>query len=423
MKNILKYSGWLIAAALGITLLVVWTQLHHDHDHAHEHDETHEEVLSVGDIKEVILNEAQYKATDIQLGGFARKNMGEVLKVSGYTKLPPQNKAAVSVQLSGIIKQIQVVEGQYVKAGQLLANLQSLDYNNLRLEREKLTEQLSTAQASLEYLKLEYARQKELSDENVSAKKIFEKVSADLKREEGKIKSLTAQIGILSQNIEMGGNSASPMIPVTAPISGYISKIEVNIGTTASSGMMLFEIVDNSKIHIDLQVYEKDIYKMKVGQKIRFLLTNQNGQELSGTVFGVGQALDPDTKTIAIHAEIDNSTKALVAGMYVNAVVDLGSQEVEVLPSDAVVKAEGREFIFVWEETVQEHAHKGEAVHETEHHFQRIEVKTGASLLGFVQITPLQTFKNKDKIVTAGAFYLQSHLQKMQGGGGHGHAH
>ena len=310
-----------------------------------------------------------------------------------------------------------------MKAGQLLASLQSLSYNNLRLEREKLTEQLTSAQAHLEYLKLDFARQKELSEENVSAKKIFEKVSADLKLEETKIKSLQAQIDILSQNIAIGGNASSPIIPILAPISGYISKVDVNIGSSASPDMVLFEIVDNSKIHIDLQVYEKDVYKVKAGQKVRFVLTNQNGKELAGVIFGLGQALDPDSKTIAAHAEIDNSARNLVAGMYVNAVVDMGSQEVDVLPTDAVVKAEGRDFIFALEEKVAGHDHGGGDVHEAEFHFQRIEVKTGASQLGYIQVSPLQPFKNKDKIVKTGAYYLQSHLQKAEGGGGHGHAH
>ena len=362
MKNILKYSGWLIASALGIALLVVLL-MPHDHDHTtgdgHNHGEDahddHAEASST--VKEVGLNQAQFDAAGIKMSGFFRKNLSEVIKVSGYTKLPPQNKAAVSAPLSGLVKNIHVVEGQYVKAGQPLATLQSLEYNNLRLEREKMIEQLTGAEAHLTYLKLEYNRQKELSEENVSAKKVFEKISADLALEETKIKSLKAQIAILTQNIEIGGNAASAIVPVVAAISGYISKIEVNIGSTASPGLVLFEIVDNSKIHIDLQVYEKDIYKVKPGQKVRFMLTNQGKEELVGTIFSTSQALDEKTKTIAVHAEIDNPEKSLIVGMYINGVVDLGTKEVDALPADAIIKAEGREFVFVQKTAVHNHDH------------------------------------------------------------------
>ena len=56
------------------------------------------------------------------------------------------------------------MEGQYVKQGQVLATLQSMAYNNLRLERAKLMEQVQQSEGNLTYLRLEYARQKELSD-------------------------------------------------------------------------------------------------------------------------------------------------------------------------------------------------------------------------------------------------------------------
>lgn len=80
------------------------------------------------------------------------------------------------------------------------------------------------------------------------------------------------------------------------------------------------------------------------------------------------------------------------------------------MPQEAVIKAEGREFIFILE---------GEE--KGEYHFQRIEVKTGASQLGFVQITPLQDLKVEKNIVVKGAYYLQSHLQISEGGGGEEH--
>ena len=96
---------------------------------------------------------------------------------------------------------------------------------------------------------------------------------------------------------------------------------------------------------------------------------------------------------------------------------------------DAVIKAEGREFIFVWEkenmETQEEHAegekHEEGEAHEKEISFARIEVKTGTAQLGFVQVTPLVNIHHGDKIVVKGAYYLQAHLQKSEGGGGHAH--
>jgi cobalt-zinc-cadmium efflux system membrane fusion protein len=362
-------------------------------------------------VKEVHLNAAQYKATGLVFGGFEKKNLSEVINTNGYTKLPPQNQAQVSMSLSGTIKSIKAIEGQLVKQGQILATMQSMAYNQLRLEREKLHEQVQQSEGNLAYLRLEYARQKELSEENINAKKLFQKVSSDVNMEEIKIRALQNQIAILSQNIDLSGNSDSPLLNITAPISGHITEVNINIGSAVEVGKNLFTIVDNSKMHVDLLVYEKDLYKVKTGQTVRFILTNQNNAEYKGQIFSVGKSFKNETKSIAVHADIANEKQTLISGMYVNALIDVGNNAVVALPQEAIIKAEGRAFIFVLE---------GEE--KGEYHFQRIEVKTGAAQLGFVQITPLQELKADNNIVLKGAYYLQSHLQVSEGGGG-GHDH
>lgn len=417
---------------------------HEGHGHEGAEEPPHEKMVH--------LNEAQYRNAGIDTGWFEMKNLSEVINANGYTKLPPQNQAAVSVQLPGTIQSIRVIEGEYVKKGQTLATMQSMAYNNIRLEREKLVQDLNAAESNVEYLKLEYARQKELSDENVTAKKVLQKVSADLKTQEANIKTLTNQIAILGQNISIGGSAGSPVISIVAPISGNVTDIDVTIGSAAEEGKPLFHIVDNSEMHVDLLVYEKDLFKVKAGQQVRFILTNQDNIEIGGKIFGVGKAFANDTKAVAVHATIDDN-KMLIPGMYVNALIDIGASKVNALPLDAVIKAEGKEFIFVLERSSAEHGEEGHAhqegeaeskeeahVHkegEAEHTegesaeqdehgneivFARIEVKTGPAQLGYVQVTPLVEIHEGDRIVVKGAYYLQSHLLKAEGGGG-GHAH
>lgn len=401
---------------------------HDEHGEAeHEHE------------KMVHLNAAQFLNAGIDTGWFEMKNLSEVINANGYTKLPPQNQAEVSVQFPGTIQTIKVIEGQYVKKGQTLATIQSIAYNNLRLEKARLNEQLHTSEAGVEYLRLEYARQKELSEENVSAKKVFQKISADLQTEESKIKSLKEQISMLDQNISIGGNSNSPVIAIVAPISGNITDVNITIGSSTEIGKPLFHIVDNSKMHVDLLVYEKDLFKVKTGQNVRFILTNQNNEEIPGKIFSIGKSFESETKSVAVHADIQNN-QMLIPGMYVNALIDIGTHTVKALPLEAIIKAEGREFIFIWEkenlethddhtasaeekETHEEGSKDNHGAPEAEISFARIEVKTGPTQLGFVQVTPLAEIHDGDKIVVKGAFYLQSHLIKTEGGGGDPHQH
>ena len=380
--------------------------------------------------KEVELNQAQYDASNIQLGDFELKNLSAVINANGYTKLPPQNQADVSVLVAGLIKKINIIEGQFVKQGQTLAVIESMEFT-------KIQEAYLTSKSNLELMQLEYERQKTLNEGNANSKKALQKAKSEYEIEKARYNSLKKQMNTLNLS---SSEKATSTMEIKAPISGYVTDINIKIGTNAEPGQTLFSIVDNSKMHVDLLVYEKDLQKVKVGQTIIFVLTNQDNTEIKGKVFSIGKAFENETKSVAVHADIINDKQTLIPGMYVNALINVGSQQVKALPVDAVVKADGREFIFVLEEDHAEeegheeeahdheaghshddgHAHEEEA-HEKTYHFKRIEVKTGTIQLGYVQVTVLQDLPENAKIVLKGAYYIQSHLLKSEGGGGHEH--
>ena len=150
-------------------------------------------------------------------------------------------------------------------------------------------------------------------------------------------------------------------------------------------------------------------------------MTNRGNQEITGKVFSIGKAFQNETKSVAVHADINNNKAGLISGMYVSALIDIGKNEVNTLSTDAVVKAEGKEFVFI-QEVEEKHEHKkGEEVLEkdTRVQFKRIEVKTGTTQLGFIQVTPLQEIPSGAKIVTKGSYYLQSSIANAEGGDEH----
>jgi membrane fusion protein, heavy metal efflux system len=392
-----------------------------------EETKTAEEVHS-DEAGMVELTPIQVKSAGIIFGNFELKNLSEVVSTNGYTKLPPQNQADVSVFMGGIIKTIAIIEGQYVKKGQTLATFQSLEFNNIRLERAKLTEELQQAGVNKDYLELEFARQKELSDENITAKKAFQKVNADLLAMLSKIKNTESQIAILDQNISLGGKSTNTILAISAPISGYVTAVNIKIGSNITPNVSLFSIVDNSQMHVDLLVYEKDLFKIKEGQSVRFVLTNQGNKEIMGRIFSIGKSFQNDSKSVAVHADINNATAGLIPGMYVNALIDIGKNEVQTLPIEAIAQADGKEYIFIQavEETSNQKSTIGkEKVVNKENadgmHFSRIEIKKGTTQLGFVQVTPMVVIPAGAKIVTKGAYYLQSSFVNSEGGDEHGH--
>jgi len=420
----------IILATAVVVATVMYFSLRHEHSegdghvHVHTEGEAHTDEKEPSAIKEVELNEAQFKASSVELGTFSDKNLSEVIKANGYTKLPPQNQADVSVFTTGIVKTINVIEGQRVSKGQTIATIESPEFT-------KIQEAYLTSKSNLEFLKLEFERQKTLSDEEVNSKKVFQKTKSDYEIERARFSSLQKQLNTL--HISGNGNTTAT-VPVIAPISGNITEIYIKIGSNVEAGKPLMNIVDNSKLHVDLLVYEKDLFKVKQGQNVRFILTNQGNTEINGKIFSVGKSFENETKSVAVHADISNFQQKLIPGMYVNALIDAGANTVKALPSEAIIKADGREFIFVLEEGHKEevahdekegHNHEDGDKHEEAEgktfHFQRIEVKTGTSQLGYTQVTLLQKIEPNAKIVLKGAYYIQSHLLKSEGGGGHEH--
>lgn len=438
---------------------------------SHQHSETEKGSSGHEDMsleKTVELTVKQYELTDIKFGDFQMKNMSEVLNVNGYTKLPPHNQADVSVHIGGLIKSIKVLEGQYVKKGQTVAAMESPEF-------AKLHQAYLSSKSKIEYLKADFERQTELQNNEVNAKKVVQKVKSDLEIEEAKFNALSQQLKLF--NINPNGQ-ISTVVPIRAPISGHLTEVHIKIGSAVTPNTPLFSIVDNSEMHIDLLVYEKDLYKVKEGQGLRFVLTNQSHTEINGTIFNIGKSFENETKSVAVHAHINNHDVDLIPGMYINALIDVGSNKVETLPSSAIIDDLGRQYIFVLEtnepihtghgheeESHTSHNHGAETSHEehddvttgnhsshehettnshsghnhgaeekadehanshdahTKHFdFRRVEVKTGAEQLGSIEVQLMGKLKQSDKIVIDGSFYLQSHLQKNEGNGG-GHHH
>jgi cobalt-zinc-cadmium efflux system membrane fusion protein len=395
--NIEKWKLWVVMTLIIGVSLSCSEEINSDGETQNMTEDHHDDH----DMKSVELNAAQIKNAGIVLGDFELKNMGETVNANGYTKLPPQNQADVSMHTNGLIQSIKVLEGQAVKKGEVLATMESPAFTILQ-------EEYLTSKSHLNRLEKEYQRQYKLSEENINAEKVLEQTEADLDVEKARFNSLKKQLAIYG--IDGDGQPVSA-IAIRAPISGHITAVNVKIGSAVEMGAPLFSIVDNSEMHVDLLVYEKDLEKVKKGQRVRFVLTNQSHTEISGEIFNIGKSFENETKTVAVHAHIEDKGKLLIPGMFVNAIIDVGNREAKTLPLEAVVQAEGRHFIFVKD------AHQ----HDDHTAFRRIEVSVGSSQLGFVEVTPVQKRFKGEKIVISGAYYLQSHLQKGADGGGHHH--
>jgi len=365
-----------------------------------------EESKTVGE--GILISQSQLDAVGILLGTIEEKNLKSVVKASGQLEVPPQNKAEVTLLMGGVVNQVFVLEGQHVNKGQKLATIE----NNQLIQ---LQQDYMSAQSSLTYATKEYERQKELNEANAGVGKVYQQSQSTLRSEQAKVAALSRQLRQVGVNPESAANGRFiTQIPVYAPISGTIGKIIIQTGSYAEPARPLMNIIDNSKVHCDLVVYEKDLFKVKAGQHVYFTLTNQNNREITGKIYGVNQSFENESKAIIAHAVIEQAAKNnLIQGMYVSALIDVGRQKATAVPSEAVIKTGGKEYIYYLARMSEPKAdisndekQKGEP--SKQYVFERAEVVTGVTDLGYTEIKLVEELPAGVKIVTKGAFYILS---------------
>lgn len=342
----------------------------------------------------LVLTAEQMQTVGIVTGPVAQKNLDSVIKANGQLAVPPQNKADVSILSGGIINHISVFEGQQVKRGQLLATVKNQDL--IKIQQDYLA-----AKNNFTYVDAEYNRQKQLQAAGAGTGKSFQASEATYNAELSRLKayeSQLSQLGIAPGSIA-GGKIVS-QFPVLSPIGGTVGQITANTGAFVQPGTSIMEVVDNSKIHCDLTVFEKDLMHVRVGQKVNFQLTNQENQIITGTINGINKSFENESKGVTVHAVINNKEqKNLIPGMYVTALISTGNRLTSAVPVDAVVRSEGKQFIYI--------VVPGEGKSNTVR-FKKAEVATGVTELGYMQIKPLEELPPSVKIALKGAFYLQS---------------
>lgn len=358
-------------------------------------EEHHEENI-------VELTKAQYQTVNIQTGAITPRELSGSIKVNGLLDVPPQQTVSISMPYGGILRNTALLEGYWVKKGQVIAQMEHPDY--IQLQQDYLD-----TKSQLGYLSREFDRQKELSAENVTSKKTFQKTEADHRSLEIRLEALKQKLLLMNISVaQLEKGTILRAIPVITPISGYVTKVNANTGKFVSPNEAMFEIVDTEHLHAELTVFEKDIPRLKIGRKVRFILSNET-KERTATIHLIGREIDND-RTIRVHCHLDREDKEMLPGTYLKAWVETGAAEVPSLPDEAIVMDGDKQYVFLLESTDEEH-----------YHFSRVEVQTGVSEGGYTEVVlPSSVDAGTAKIVVSGAHDL---LAKMNNGDEEGHAH
>lgn len=370
---------------------------------AQEEESHHEEQTNF-----VSLTEEQMKTAGIELGKIELKNLKTSIRANGMLTVPNQNKALVTTLYSGVVRTLRIQPGSYVRKGQIIATIINPDI--IRFQQELLS-----VNAEITMAETEERRQKELIEGNAAPLKNLQRVQTQLRTLRAQRTAVQKQLSTLGISpAAVSSSNITSSLPITAPISGSVSTVQAQIGSNVDPSTPIAEIVNNSLLHLDLFIYEKDLPRLKENQIIHFTLTNNPGKEYDAKIYSIGTAFAPETKTIPVHAVVMGDKAGLIEGMSITALISIGTSVVPAVPSDAIVSQQNQDFIFVQTNT------KPEEHHESEHgvSFERIPVVKGASDVGYTEVTLLKNIPPHTPVVTKGSFFV---LAKMTNVGGHEH--
>lgn len=377
-----------------------------------EQQDHHEETPTVAS-----LTEEQIRAVGIILGNIEMKELTSTIKGNGLLRVPNNNKAAVTSLYGGIIKTLPIQVGSFVKKGQVIATIANPEF--IQLQEDYLT-----VNSRMAYAEQEYRRQKELFDNDAGAKKNLQSADAELKTLRTRKASLLRQLQMMGISPgKVNNGSMRSGLTITAPISGTISSISSQIGSYVDVSAPVAEIIDNNSIHLDLQVFEKDLPKMKVGQIVHFKLTNNPQTEYDAEIYSIGSSFENDSKTISVHANVTGNKTGLIDGMNITGIVSLDKTVTPAIPDEAIVEADGKFYVFVQsgkktDETAGESHEKEKSNHPKTITFEKVEVVKGSSDMGYTAITSVQNIAPDAKIAVKGAFFINA---KLTNSGEHEH--
>lgn len=364
------------------------------------------------------LTDEQVKSIGIEVGTIEDKQLTASLKANGVLKVPNQNKASINSIYSGVIKSLLIQPGNNVRKGQTIATIANPEFIQAQSQYLGVNAKISLAE-------LEVKRQKDLNAGNAGALKNLQSAETELRTLRTVKSTLEQQIRLMGINPAILSNDKLiSVLSITSPINGVVSNVMVKMGSYVDLTTPVAEIVDNSQLHLDLFVYEKDLPKLKNNLAIHFTVTNNPDKEYDAQIYSLGSSFEGESKAITVHAMVKGDKTGLIDGMNVTAAISLDKATVPAVPNDAIVTVDGQDYIFMLvntganqrdnKDSIKHNIKEQKDTKEKELTFERIAVAKGTSDVGFTEITLLKEIPKDAKIVIKGAFFVSAKMTNIE---------
>lgn len=338
----------------------------------------------------ITVTKDQFQSSGMEIASPTEQDFDLTVSASGKIDVPPQNRAKVTSFIGGYVKATQLLVGDKVTKGQALLTLENTEYLDIQKEYLEVAEQIK-------YLKSEFERQKTLYDEQISSQKNYFKSESDYRKTFGMYQSLRAKLQLLNINpsqVEKG--KLTSIVTIFAPISGDIVIMNANVGMPVGPSDVILEIVDTNHLHLELAVFEKDILKVNVGQKISFTVPEASKEVFDAEVHLVGKSIEGNDRTINVHGHLeDNIKQKLLTGMFVEAKIKINSKKGLAIPKEALIAENSKNFVLLLDND------KNNMLS-----FKKVPVKVGEKSERNVELIPDNQINATSKILVKGVFDL-----------------
>ena len=370
----------------------------HTNDDGHNHgsEETHGEGDGHGhgaehEEGEIHLTKEQIKTMNIQFGDFSEIKINDYVSATGTLGLPPNALTSVSAKSSGFIKNSnKYVEGSYVKRGVIMAYLENPEF--IQHQREYLE-----VAAELVFDQQELTRQKTLVASNAGIEKNVQRLQSEVNRKTATLKGIAKQLAYLGIKVnELSPDNIIDRVPIYAPMGGYITSIKMHDGMYVTPEMELMEIVNENHLHLELDIFEKDIASIKEDQKISYTVPALGNTLYDGEVHIIGKEFNTENKTVRIHGHLEKKRPKFIKDLFVEAKIWLTDQTVQALPEKAIIKDGASSYIYVANEKTDGDELK----------FEQIKVIPSTTDKGFTSVKLIDSIPDGMRIVTEGAYYV-----------------
>ncbi len=335
------------------------------------------------------LSHEQFEHNGMLLGSLEERTFPATIHANGTIDVPPENRSVVSAIMGGYVKNAPLLIGDFVIKGQVLLTIVNTEFITLQQNYMEVKQQLA-------YLQSEYERQKTMVAENITSHKSFLKSESEYKTTLARFNGLRKQLAMLHispEDVENGNITST--VTLYAPISGSITDINVNKGTYVSPASPILEIIDNDHIHIELSVFEKDVLKLKKGQKILFRIPEASTETYEGEVHLIGTSIN-ENRTITVHGHPEKGqNRSFMTGMFVEASVVVDTVAAKALPSEAIVSIGDISYVLVLD-----------TENGNNRSFTQTMVQVAETFDGYTVISNAEEFKPTDRFLVKGAFNL-----------------